>query len=618
MILLDAVELTVSRPDRDLFRDVSITVRRGDRIGVVGINGTGKSTLLRVLAGSRTPDRGQVRFGRGVTVSVLDQEAALPSGLVIEAVVPGGADSPDGDPDQGRWEAEAVLDRLGMGNHLRRPTGSLSGGEAKRVALARALLQPADLLILDEPTNHLDLDTIDWLQNRLLGHRGGLLLVTHDRHLLDAVTNRIIELDRGRWYSHQGGYARYLEDRDRRQVDANTAEAVRRNLARTELAWLRRGAPARTSKPRARLERARELVDGRPEGPARPAELHLEFGRSRTPRLGDVVIELEGGSLATPDGRTLFEELDLRLDPRERLGIVGPNGAGKTSLLDVLAGRAAPDRGRVTVGSTVVLGYYDQTGTELDPEARVREVVAGPHRKPDWTDARLLEAFWFDTDTQWAQVGTLSGGERRRLQLLTVLAGRPNVLFLDEPTNDLDLETLRALEDFLEDWPGAVVAVSHDRAFLERVVSEALVIDGTGFAGRWPGGFGVWDQQRRQRLAKRDTIRAVGSDARGRTGRDERPRSVVGRSGADTGRSGGGSGRSASTIGHLLRESEKAMKKLEKRKVELEAELNHLIGGGSGDHEALASVGGELARVSAELQQREDEWLELADEQEQR
>ncbi len=618
MILLDAVELTVSRPDRELFRDVSVTVRRGDRIGVVGINGTGKSTLLRVLAGSRTPDRGQVRFGRGVTVSVLDQEAALPSGLVIEAVVPGGAD-PDDDADRSRWEAEAVLDRLGMGNHLQRPTGSLSGGEAKRVALARALLQPADLLILDEPTNHLDLDTIDWLHNRLLGHRGGLLLVTHDRHLLDAVTNRMIELDRGRWYSHQGGYARYLEERDRREVDAATAEAVRRNLARTELAWLRRGAPARTSKPQARLERARELVDGRPEGPARPAELHLEFGRSGTPRLGDVVIELEGGSLATPDGRTLFEGLDLRLDPRERLGIVGPNGAGKTSLLDVLAGRAAPDRGTVTVGSTVELGYYDQTGTEMDPEARVREVVAGPHRKPDWTDARLLEAFWFDTDTQWAQVGTLSGGERRRLQLLTVLAGRPNVLFLDEPTNDLDLETLRALEDFLEDWPGAVVAVSHDRAFLERVVTDALVIDGTGFAGRWPGGFGAWDQQRRQRLAKRDTIRAVGSDADG--GRSDRSAADSGRRSGRSDRSGadgGRSGRSASTIGHLLRETEKAMKRLEKRKVELEAELDRLIGGGSGDHEALASVGRELATVSTELQQREDEWLELADEQERR
>ncbi|MEL6985844.1 MAG: ATP-binding cassette domain-containing protein, partial [Actinomycetota bacterium] len=371
---------------------VSLTISSGERIGVIGINGTGKSTLLRVLAGSADPERGEVRLGSGVSVSVLDQEAPLPTGTVLSAVAP--------KADQ-QWEAEEVLDRLGMGGHLERSTDALSGGEAKRVALAAALVQQAggvdDLLILDEPTNHLDLDSIEWLENRLVGHRGGLLLVTHDRHLLDRLTTRMVELDRGRAHLHRDGYAGYLEARETREVDAATAEAVRRNLARTELAWLRRGAPARTSKPKARIESAKALLEARPAGPARPADLHLDFP---TPRLGDVVIELDGVEVTAPDGRVLCQDLELRLDPRERLGLLGPNGAGKTSLIDVMAGRREPAAGTVTIGSTVHIGYYDQMAASLDPDARVREVVAGPHREADHTDARLLEAFWFDTDTQ--------------------------------------------------------------------------------------------------------------------------------------------------------------------------------------------------------------------------
>lgn len=602
MILLDAVDLTMTRPDRALFDGASLTVSTGDRIGVIGINGTGKSTLLRVLAGTTDPERGEVRLGRDVTISVLDQDAPLPPGTVLAAVL-GRAG------DDRRWEAEEVLDRLGMGRHLDRATDSLSGGEAKRVALAAALVNPSDLLILDEPTNHLDLASIEWLENRLIGHRGAIIVVSHDRHLLDRLTTRMLELDRGRAHLHRDGYAGYLEAREAREVDAATAEAVRRNLARRELAWLRRGAPARTSKPKARIEAAKVLVETRSEGPARPADLHLDFP---TPRLGDVVVELEGVTVTAPDGSVLVRDLELRLDPRERLGLIGPNGVGKTSLLDVMAGRREPATGAVTIGSTVRIGYYDQMGAALDPKARAREVVAGPHRSPDHNDARLLEAFWFDTDAQWAQVETLSGGERRRLQLLRVLADRPNVLFLDEPTNDLDLETLRALEDFLEDWPGAVVTVSHDRAFLERVVTEGLILDGAGRAFRFPGGFAAWDRERRAGSGRRDTIAATagpggGSEATAATG-GQRPEQHP-RAGRRS-----GSGRSSSTIGHQLRQVEKDVARLERRKAKLEQELAEA----GTDHEVLARVGADLATVGRELAEAEERWIELAEEQESR
>jgi len=623
VILIDAVGLTVTRPDRDLFRDVSITVNSGDRIGFVGINGTGKSTLLRVLAGQQVPDSGEVRRGRGVTIAVLDQEAPLPAGTVRDAVATGFEASESlssgGDPAAvAEWEGEAVLDRLGMGNHLDRSTDELSGGERKRVALARALVHQSDVLVLDEPTNHLDLDSIEWLQHRLRSHQGGILMVTHDRHLLDALTTRMVELDRGRAFVHNGSYADHLEAKQQREVDAAAAEAVRRNLARQELAWLRRGAPARTSKPKARIERAVALVDGRPQGPARAGNLHLEFG---TPRLGDVVIELDGVTVGDPLGRPVIGDLDLRLDPRERLGVVGPNGAGKTSLLDVLAGRRDPLSGSVTVGTTAQIAYYSQLGAELDPDARVREVVAGPHRQPDWTDARLLEAFWFDSDAQWAQVSTLSGGERRRLQLMQVLARRPNVLLLDEPTNDLDLETLRALEDFLDDWPGAVVAVSHDRAFLERVVADALIVDGSGSARRWPGGFGAWDAKRRAALSTGRSVRSrARSAADGSTpggGTTAATTSATKTSETKKGSSdsrGGRSGRSSSTIGHQLRQAEKRLARLEKQR----AGLTEQLAQAGADHDLLATLGTDLAKVVAELEATEEEWLALAEEQEQR
>ncbi len=608
MILVDLDKVAVSRPGKPLFDDLSLTISSGDRLGIVGLNGCGKSTLLRVLIGEAEPESGVVRRGRGVRIASLDQTPVLPAGRVIDAVGDG-------------WEAAAVLDRLGMGALTDADISTLSGGQAKRVALARTLVAECDLLVLDEPTNHLDIDGIAWLEDRLASFRGGLVLVTHDRHLLDRVTTRVLELDRGKGYVHEGGYASYLEGRALRDEQAADAESTRRNLARKELAWLRRGAPARTSKPKARIESATALVEGKAEAPARAGIPDLHLG---TPRLGDQVIELHGvGHQFDPDGPPLFHDVELLLDKRERLGIVGANGTGKSTLLEIIAGRIEPAEGRVLRGSTVQLGYYDQLGITLDLKQRVRDAVTGGVRNPDWRDTALLEQFWFNDDAQWAPIGLLSGGERRRLQLLLTLSARPNVLLLDEPTNDLDIDTLRVLEEFLDDWPGALIVVSHDRAFLERTVADIVVFDGTGQVGRRPGGYAAWEDERRaQRRSPKS--QAAASSVSGRSGRSN-PRSdaassPAGRGAADvpvaatktTTAVAAAPARSASTVRQLLKQVDKDLAVAHRRQAKLEGELT----AAGTDHAVLARIGAEMTVVAAQVSAAEESWLALSEEAE--
>lgn len=591
MILLDVDGVAASRPGRPLFADVSLTVSDGDRWGIVGLNGCGKSTLLSIMAGTAEPESGSVRPGRGMRVAVLEQDPVLVGDTIRDALA-GGHGAED-------WEAAAVADRLGLGALVDSPVSSLSGGQAKRVALARALVADADLLILDEPTNHLDIDAISWLEDRLAEFRGALVLVTHDRHFLDRITTRVLELDRGAGFVHVGGYDAYLEGRERREDQAARSEDRRRNLARSELAWLRRGAPARTSKPKARIEAATRVVEGRAQPAARAGEMPLHDG---TPRLGDRVVELRGVGHRFGDGPDLFRAVDLLLDPRERLGIVGPNGAGKSTMLDILSGRVAPLEGRIDVGTTVSIGYYDQSGRELDPNQRVRDAVSGAHRESDWRDNALMEAFWFDGDAQWAPIGNLSGGERRRLQLLLVLAERPNVLLLDEPTNDLDLDTLRQLEDFLEDWPGALVVVSHDRAFLERTVADVIVLDGHGEAARRPGGYAAYEEERRSVRSRRRTA-SVGAAPTGA------PDAVRPRTGT-AGRTSSPGRPSPSKLRHDLMTVERELSALRRRRVELESAIGEA--GRRGDHERLRVLGGDLTRLGSTLDAAEERWLELA------
>jgi ATP-binding cassette subfamily F protein uup len=581
MILIDAEGLKASRPGRPLFEDVSITLSTGDRLGVVGLNGCGKSTLFRILSGELRPDAGVVRTGRGARIGVLPQLPVLPEGTVRDAV-------------GGGWQGEAMLDKLGMGDMVDADTRELSGGQLKRVALARLLAGEWDCLILDEPTNHLDLDAIGFLEETLARFPGGLAIVTHDRHVLDRVTNRVLEIDRGHAYLHipagenaGSGYAAYLAARAEREENSATAEQVRKNAAKKELAWLRRGAPARTAKPKARIAAAEALIANKPDGPARQGELGLDLGSKR---LGSKGIEMLGLGFTWPDGHEVLHAFDHALEPGDRLGIVGPNGAGKSTLLDMIAGRLTPTVGTIDIGKTVLVGYYDQLGKELDLSKRVRDVVAGDKGSPSVEDLNLMKRFWFDGDAQFAPLSTLSGGERRRLQLLLTLIEQPNVLLLDEPTNDLDLDTLRALEDYLDDWPGIVVVVSHDRAFIDRTVEEILALDGEGGAALVPGGVATWLQQRSARVST--------------------PRSAPNQRSSSTKPAKQKSSRSPSTLNRLIANVEKDMTKRTTRQTALYQD----IADAGNDHKRLAALGEELAQLQTAIESLETQWLELTEE----
>ena len=580
MILIDAEGLKASRPGRTLFEDVSITISTGDRLGVVGLNGCGKSTLFRILSGELAPDAGVVRRGRNARVGVLPQLPVLPNGTVRDAV-------------GGGWQGEAMLDKLGMGDMTEADTRELSGGQLKRVALAQLLAGEWDCLILDEPTNHLDLDAISFLEETLARFPGGLAIVTHDRHVLDRVTNRVLEIDRGHAYLHipaginaGSGYAAYLTARSEREDNAATAEQVRKNAAKKELAWLRRGAPARTAKPKARIAAAEALIANKPDGPARQGELGLDLGSKR---LGSKGIEILGVSFTWPDGSEVLRAFDHALEPGDRLGIVGPNGAGKSTLLDMIAGRLTPTEGTIDIGRTVQVGYYDQLGKELDLTKRVRDIVAGDKGAPSVEDLNLMKRFWFDGDAQFAPIHTLSGGERRRLQLMLTLIEQPNVLLLDEPTNDLDLDTLRALEDYLDDWPGIVVVVSHDRAFIDRTVEEILALDGEGGAALVVGGVDAW---LRQRTAKPNVPRSAPMK--------NSPPPIQKKSGK----------RSPSTLNRLIAGVEKDMAKRTTRQTALYQD----IADAGSDHVKLAALGEELAEIQSAIASLENQWLEYTTE----
>ncbi|WP_067608300.1 ABC-F family ATP-binding cassette domain-containing protein [Nocardiopsis listeri] len=573
-----------------LLDKVSLGVDEGERIGVVGRNGGGKSTLISVLSAITEPDSGRVVHNRGLRVGFLHQRDDFPETTVGEFVLGGLAEH--------EWAGNArirdILKGLLGGWDLNLPMSGLSGGERRRSGLARLLVDDHDLIVLDEPTNHLDIEGIAWLAAHLRGRPEALVVVTHDRWFLDAVTTRTWEVGRGSVERYEGGYAAYVLAKAERDRQAAAAEDRRQNLMRKELAWLRRGAPARTSKPKFRIEAANQLIADEP-----PARDTVELMRFATSRLGKTVIDLKDVSYSIP-GRTLLDHLTWQLGPGDRVGLVGVNGAGKSTLLKILAEEREPDSGTVRTGRTVKLAHLSQNVTELDPTARPLQAVMDVREhitigKRDYTASQMLEKFGFQGERQWTPIGDLSGGERRRLQLLRLLMDEPNVLLLDEPTNDLDIETLTELEDLLDGWPGSLVLVSHDRYFLERITDRVLALMGDGSLAFLPGG--VDEYLDRRAAGAGDVSVPLGASetaAAEKRAEDEAP----------------------AVSAAERRAAQKEMQRVERRMDKIakqEARLHEQMAAAAEDYTRLAELDAEAKALAGEKDELEMVWLEQAE-----
>lgn len=570
--------------DKPLLADVSTGVTSGERIGVVGRNGAGKSTLLAVMAGDVPVDSGRVSATSDAVIGVLRQSpVADPESTVAQAVM--------GDQATHEWaanpRAREVLTALLGGyddERLARRIGTLSGGERRRVDLATLLIRDLDLLILDEPTNHLDVEIVAWLAQHLKGRPNlAVVVVTHDRWFLDEVSDRTWEVVGGRVEEYDGGYSAYVLAKAERLRQAASAEARRNNLIRKELAWLRRGAPARTSKPKFRIDAANELITNEP--PPRDTIELLSFANAR---LGKTVIEVHDAELRVGD-RTLIDRLTWNIGPGQRIGLLGANGAGKTSLIRMLLGEIAPTQGRVVTGVTVRPAYLSQHLEELDPTWRVLEAVQRVAERVDLgkgrelTASQMCERLGFGADGQWTPVGDLSGGERRRLQLTRLLMGEPNVLVLDEPTNDFDVETLSALEDLLDGFAGTLIVVSHDRYFLERVCDDFVALLGDGALRELPSGVDEYLTLRASSVPAVSQPRPTAEESR--------------------------------STAAVERDQRKALARVERQIEKLSAQeesLHAQMAEHAADYAKVAQLDAELRAISAQRQAAEDEWLSLA------
>ena len=498
-MLLSAEQLTKTYGTRSLLDSVSFYVEPGDKVGIIGVNGCGKSTLLRLLAGAEEPDGGTVRPDPNVRLAYLPQNPVFPGEhTVLEQVLLG----LDGDDRTlAEYEAKTILNQLGV-PRFDQKVGELSGGERRRVALAAVLARPCDVLLLDEPTNHLDDRMVGWLEDYLRGWKGALVMVTHDRYFLERIVTKMVEVEGGKLYTYEGNYDKYLERKAARLESEKASERKRQAILRREYQWVMQGPTARGTKSRERLERYEALKAQ--TGPMEKSTLELS---ARASRLGKKTVELAGVTKAFGD-RTVVRDFDCMLLRDDRIGIVGSNGSGKSTLLNLMAGTLAPDSGTVEVGETVRFGYFRQEVPDMDGDIRVIDYVKEIGNNIETaegmlTASQLLEQFLFPVEVQWSPICKLSGGEKRRLYLLSVLAAAPNVLLLDEPTNDLDIQTLSILEDYLDTFPGAVIAVSHDRYFLDRVVRRVFAVEGDGSVRAYPGGYTEYlDAKRAEEKAK--------------------------------------------------------------------------------------------------------------------
>ena len=517
-MLLTAENLRKNYGMKQLLDGVTLYLNQGERIGLIGVNGTGKSTLLKLLAGAESPDEGRVALDPNVQVSYLPQTPALNDGLtVLEQVFAG---HPAEFREINEYEAKTILTKLGI-TDFDRKIGELSGGQRKRVALATVFVYPADVLILDEPTNHLDAEMVAWLEQRLARFTGGLVMVTHDRYFLENVVTKIAELSRGELFLYEANYSKYLELKTQRLEMAQASERKRQALLRRETEWIMRGCRARSTKSTERIARYEALKAQ--EGPRADESLSISAGASR---LGRKTVELEHVSKSFGD-KTVIRDFSYTILRDDRVGIVGRNGAGKSTLLNLIAGALPPDSGRVDFGGTVRIGYFTQEGRELDPDQRpydyIHEIASELRTREGRVSAtQMMERFLFPSDLQFSTIGRLSGGERRRLYLLGILMSAPNILLLDEPTNDLDVETLTILEDYLTEFPGAVVAVSHDRYFLDKTAASILEVRGDGEVRRTMGGYSDFELLREMDAAPRRESRPAAPRER----RSDRPQKL--------------------------------------------------------------------------------------------
>ena len=493
-MLLSAEHISINFGSRQLLEDVNFYLNENDKVGVIGINGTGKSTFLKVLAGVIEPDTGRISRNPTVQVSILAQNPAMDdNATVLEQVF---LHFPAEFRALNEYEAKAMLNKLGITDHSQK-VGTLSGGQRKRVALAAALIHPADVLVLDEPTNHLDAEMTAWLEDWLRRFKGGLVMVTHDRYFLERVVNHITELSRGKLYHYEANYSKYLELKAQRAEMAEASERKRQSILRVEREWIMRGCRARTTKSKERIQRYEALLDQ--DAPETDDAVQLAAASSR---LGKKIIELKDVSKSF-DGRPIISHFSYNLLRNDRIGIVGRNGAGKSTLLHTIAGELTPDAGTVDMGTTVKIGHFSQEGRELDLNQRVYDFIhdiADEVRTDEgtFTANQMMERFLFPGDLQSVPIGRLSGGERRRLYLLSVLMEAPNVLLLDEPTNDLDVMTLSILEDYLQGFPGPILTVSHDRFFLDKLAESIFEVRGNGQILRYTGNWSDWARKRRE------------------------------------------------------------------------------------------------------------------------
>ncbi|MCW2774082.1 MAG: transporter related protein [Nocardioides sp.] len=588
--LLNLERVSKSYGVRPLLTDVSLGIAAGERIGIVGRNGDGKTTLLEVMTGLEEPDTGRVSQQRGLLIGYLHQGDELEDTHTVREAVLAGLDDHQWAAD---FRTREIVEVLLAGVALDRPVTGLSGGERRRCALAALLLGDHDLIVLDEPTNHLDVEAVAWLAQHLVKRPSAMVVVTHDRWFLDEVCQWTWEVHDGVVDAYEGGYAAFVLAKAERSRQASASEMRRQNLARKELAWLRRGPPARTSKPKFRIDAANALIEDVP-----PPRDRLELQKFATQRLGKDVLDIEDADLVRGD-RTLLKHATWRLGPGDRVGIVGVNGAGKSSVLNLISGALQPAAGKVKLGRTVALRQLTQQLDDLDPDGRVLPMVESFRRVTKTADgseitaSSMLERFGFTGDKLTTRIGDLSGGERRRFQLLMLLLDEPNVLLLDEPTNDLDIDTLNVLEDFLDGWPGTLIVVSHDRYFLERVTDSVWALLGDGQISMLPRGVDEYLERRAGGLASGQLDVGSASQQAANTSVSK-----------------------AKVGGAEERAARKAVSRIEKRLAkitELETKLNADVLAHAQDYEKLAEISAQLSALSTEKGDLELEWLEASE-----